>query len=215
MELDLITFIQSTFLGILFITYKKGIRQANIFLALFLLTENFNSLLSYFYSSGLALTHHLLLQFPTFFLFLSGPLLFLYVKALLAEEQIQWRKYQIIFLPAVIELVINLFLAFLSFDAKMKLANNENFALAHHIFSLTASIYNLLFIGYSIRQVKSVRVKELHFKVEYLYWLLGYWLVRVSFWFLYFFCVLTLDGIIDPVLYTSEIISFLSFVDFM
>lgn len=186
--ISLLSFVQAILLGAFFLTYKKGNRNANVYLGVFIISYYFEDLYAFFGSSMLIAEYHFLIFFPSLALFAYGPSLYLYVASTVKEKFDVSKKYLIIsFAPLVLELIAGLVLFLQPDGTKLELITSEQFNLIHHIYSLIAGLHALAYVtaayrltnryespdhGNTIRQVKWLTYFLLFFIVRFSVWVI-------------------------------------------
>lgn len=183
---NLLSFIQAILLGLFFLTYKKGNRNANIFLGVFIISYYFGDLYAFFGSSGLVAEYHFLIFFPALALFAYGPSLYLYVASTVKEKFSVSKRYLMLsFAPLTLELIAGLILFLQSNAIKIELITSEQFNLIHHIYSLIAGLHAL---GYVIAAFRLARVEtstdhtNTNSQVKWLTYFLLYFILRFLVW---------------------------------
>lgn len=214
---DIFIFLQGMLLSLLFLSSYKGNRYSNLLLGLFIFTQSFGLLHSFFLNSGLAYKYNWLLGFPSLFLFWHGPLLYFYTLSLTSSD-FKWKyTYNWYFLPAAIELIISFILFGLGGNTLIKLAAQEWFWNAAGIEALAGSLYTINFVACSIILVSKNTVAEKlqHITIKWLSYTLYYFLVRSSSVGAYFFVSLLFDAYVQVSEYATAIFTFFTIIDFL
>ena len=144
-------------IAVLLLTYNKGYKSANIYLAMFLFLFNLIILNNYFYSynnSKTILAFLLCIPINSTF-YLLGPLAFFYVRSIL-KNNIHFAKYDWLhFIVFAIILIGRFPFIFISWDAKLQIADG---IINHSWINLTNSNFNNF-----LPIILNFKLKGLHF----------------------------------------------------
>ena len=212
---NLLTFVQGMLLGLFFLFRKKGIRQANWFLGLFLLVFNFSDLHAFFMGSGLVQQYLWLLVTPSLFLFTYGPLLYHYTRSLVKPSVAWQRRDWLLYVPVLLDVFANTALMIAGPHTAIRWMQTESIALLHHVYSFSASLYAIYLTIKALQLIpaSSDRSGGMEQKVQWLHYFLYSYLIRFSFWSFYFFLVLSIGWWVDIPSITDAVVMFLTIMD--